>query len=84
MFNKIYGFVKKHALVGIAVTTALGGVGIWISRVNATGDDVIQMKAIVPRIETQLTNISQKQDHMNDGITDIKERVSNIEGRLKR
>lgn len=76
---------KKHAFWIVPVfTAAITGLGWWVQSVNATQDDVIQLKTIVPRIETQLTDISEKQDTMNDGIVDIKERVSKMEGRLSK
>lgn len=84
MLKQILAFVKKHIGWGLFTTTLIGWGGVWIAKVNATGEEVVQMKVIVPRIEAQLTDISHKQDDANKGITEIKERVSKMEGRLSR
>ena len=85
MFRRIFAQMKKHSWVfGIIITTALGGIGVWVTGVNATGEKVVRHEETFKSIDRQLTGISVKQDTMNDGITEIKERVSNIEGRLGR
>lgn len=85
MFTRIYVMMKRHSWAwGIILTTALGGAGVWVTGVNATSSDVAQLKTIVPRVESQLTQISDKQDQMqhsmNEGFTEVKQRISRLEG----
>jgi hypothetical protein len=78
--------MKRHSWIwGIIITTALGGFGVWVGKVDAYGTKVVQMETIVPRVESQLTKISEKQDQMqhsmSENFTDVKQRISRLEGR---
>lgn len=79
--------MKHHGwLWGIALTTALGGTGVWVAGVNADSKKTAIHDAIIPEISNKLTEISRKQDamreDMNNGFKQVTDRVSNVEGRL--
>ena len=76
---------RKHAiwavpLCGMALTTA----SYWIAQVNANGTDVVQLKTVVPEIQKQMGAMDQKLDRLDDRSQEMNQRLSNIEGRIRR
>jgi hypothetical protein len=85
LFKRALAAMRRHVWwISFLAVPAIGGLGWWVSGVNADSKRTAVHDALLPKIESQLNQISAKQDKMNDGITDIQQRVSNIEGRLSR
>lgn len=76
---------RKHAiwvvpLGGLALTTA----GYWVKSVNANGTSVVQLTTTMPQIQKQIEAVDQKLDKLDGRTQEMNQRLSNIEGRIRR
>jgi hypothetical protein len=77
--------MKRYGwLWGMVITTALGITGVWINNVNATAKDVVELKVLLPEINNTTKDTRQAVNSIKDDISEVKERVANIEGRLSK
>jgi outer membrane murein-binding lipoprotein Lpp len=85
LFIKTLNHMKRYGWIwGLVSTTALGAGGVWVNNVNATAKDVVELKVLLPEINNTTKDTRQAVNSIKDDISEVKERVANIEGRLSK
>ena len=76
---------RKHAWWGVPLAGfALTSASYWIASVNATGTSVVQLKTVIPEIRQHMATTDEKLEKIDERTQEMNQRLSNIEGRIKR